>query len=1746
MRRLAALLLILLAFATSGFAHADEEDGGGLEPPGLAASAARYRDAVTAKRPPQPQPGEAIAAIAAADRDEAAGRADAAIAGVERALRLGASEDAAARWLRLSRLWLERPGAPDPARAAEAAWLAQQTATDDAGRDTALLAVADILDQRLNRASDALALLRAMQAGGSTPEGLAPRLAALAPRVGLEWKRTRIEAEGDEPRACLRLTGALRRAVGVRFEDYVAVEPAVPSLLAEAAGDDELCLSGLAHGGRYRVTLREGLPGEGGLTLRQTVTREVAVGDRSPSVAFRGGGFILPRLGPQGVPLTTVNLDAVTLDVYRINDRNLVAEAARRFPGALDRWTAEQIESQLGERVWRGRMPVGNERNKAVVTAIPVGRLLGTPKPGLYAIIAAPADQPGSGYGDEATQWLVVSDLALSALRGVDGLDLVARSIATAKPMAGASVALLARNNAELGRTTTDADGRARFDRTLTGGSGGNEPALAVAYGPEGDFAALDLERPALDLADRGIAGRQPPGPLDAYLYTDRGVYRPGERVNVTALLRDDRAAAVDGVPLTLKVLRPNGTVLRSGVVPPAVPGVHVLPIEIGKAAPLGSWTVEAYADPAAPAIGRVPFQVEEFVPERLAVEATGSAPVVEPGRPFDLLVSSRFLYGPPAAGLEGTVELSLAADPDPYPAAFPGYRFGLVQEEVTARTRELPLPAGDAEGRARVAVELPPLPDTTRPLRAEFRVAVAEPGGRPSRATLAVPVRTQPFAVGVRPLFADGQIDERGEAGFELVAVGPDGTRVARPGLKTELFAERVTYQWYRQDGAYNYRTLVRSESLRRGEVDVAADAPVRAVFGPLDYGRYRLEVSDPATGVATSVRFAAGWQASASSAADRPDEIRLSADKAAYLPGETARVRVEAPFAGEMQATIATDRVLGMRQLPLPAEGATVDVPVGEDWGGAGAYVLVTALRPPVEGREHLPVRAVGVAWLPLDTRPRTLSVTLPADLLGTVRPRQRLELPVRVAGADGAPAAGAWVTLAAVDEGILRLTGFASPDPAKFYFGKRALGLDLRDDYGRLITGVAGPMGEPRQGGDQGGLGAALPDVPLTIVSLFQGPVLADAEGVARFTLDLPDFAGELRLMVVAGNGGRLGAASAPLPVRGPVVADLVLPRFLAPGDQARVTVSLHNLEGAAGTYRVAVEGSGAAVVAEGGRSEVALDRGARATLTARLDGVAAGGGRVRVAVEGPDGFAVAHELPITVRPARPPETLFSRRLLQPGDTSAASADALAPYLPGTAALRLGYATTPPLDLAGTLASLDRYPYGCLEQATSRGLPLVALGALGPALGQAAGGGLPLDARIDDAVGRVLDKQRFDGAFGLWSAYGAEEPWLTAYATEFLARARARGRPVPDAPFQAALDWLKRQAVDGGTEPADLAARAYAVHVLALSGVATPSVARYLHDGFLDRLPTPLAKGQLAAALSRLGDAERARGAAEAATGKLTRDFWYEDYGSTVRDAAALVTVLGEVGLLGDRLPRLLDRLPATETDARRTNTQEQAWIALAGARLLANAGPVAPRLDVTGTVSGGGLPLFLTPSAAELARGVQVANAGPGEVWEALTLTGVPREPRPAAREGLAIRRQFLTREGEPLNLDAVRQNDVFVVRLEGETSTGVDHQALVTHGLPAGWEIENPRLGGEDARGLAWLGELSEPVAVEARDDRYVAALDLTPDEPAFRLAYLVRAVTPGTYELPGAAVEDMYRPGVFARQAAGRITVLPR
>ncbi|WP_018262815.1 alpha-2-macroglobulin family protein [Methylobacterium sp. WSM2598] len=1549
----------------------------------------------------------------------------------------------------------------------------------------------------------------------------------------------KVDSEAAAPRACFTFSEDL--SAKTDMAPFVVVSGAANA--AVTAEGQQVCVDGLKHGERYAVVLRQGLPSAiAGETLRKSADYEIYVRDRSPQVRFTGRNYVLPRTGQAGVPLVSVNAPKLDVEVLRIGDRGLLPTLrSEEFLSQLTGATARTLAREKGVRVWKGTLDTaGAEPNQEVVTAFPVLQAVGKIEPGLYVMLAQPSgtaalgDEETGGYDQQATQWFVVSDLGLTALKGADGVHVFVRSLASAATVQGAEIRLVARNNEVLGVRTTDAQGHAAFDPGLSRGEGGIAPSLVVARLGD-DYGFLDLALSAFDLADRGVKGRPAPAAAEAFVFPERGVYRSGETVQITALLRDAKGAAIPGLPLTLVVKRPDGIEYRRAAVADAGLGGRAFPLPLLAGAAPGTWRVLAYTDPKAAPVGEASFLVEDYLPERLEVTLTPKAPALAPNQPAVIDVAARFLYGAPGANLQvgGSVAVQAAASSGI--RGLDGFAIGLDDESVVPTTAEIDeRVTTDAQGRATVRAPVPAL-SAPRPLEAKVSLQVGEPGGRAVQRSVTLPILPAGPVVALRKTFGD--LREGGTATFEVVAAQPDGTRLPARGAAWTLKKVERNYQWYRADGRWSYEAVRTSRKVANGALDLAPDAPAR-IAAPVEFGTYRLEVSAPNL-QAASLSFTVGTGGSES--ADAPDLLDLTLDKAAYASGETLKARFAPRFAGTATVAVVSDRVHEIRTLSVPAGGAAVEIPVKAEWG-AGAYLVATAYRPLDQAAKRLPGRALGLAWFSVDRAARSLDVAVEAP--AKVRPRGDLRLPIRLSGLK--PGEEARVTVAAVDVGILNLTRYAAPDPFAFFFGQKALSTEIRDLYGYLIDGMQGTLGAIRSGGDAGG--AELADAPPTQEPLvrYSGVVTVGPDGRAEVTFPLPAFNGTARVMVTAWTAGRVGSAAADVIVRDAVVLTGTLPRFLNVGDRSRLHVALDNVEGAAGDYAVDLDLSGPVVVpAEALTRKIRLEAGQRGAIEIPVTAAGPGVARLDLRLTGPglDG-AAGQSFALAVQPGTGALLRRSMRSLDPGASVTLSNDLLADLLPGTGTLTVSASPLAGLDVPALLQALDRYPYGCTEQTVSRAMPLLYVNRL------ASLDRLALDDKVDErirgAIDRVLSRQDASGSFGLWSAANSEDLWLNAYVADFLTRARERGFPVPQTAFSLALDRLRNAVANTSEVSGGGMDLAYAAYVLARNGRPVMGDLRYLADTKLSDFSTPLARGQIAAALALLGDRGRAQKAFEAAVsalrGEKDKAEYRPDYGSRLRDGAGLIALAAETGLVRDSIAPLGAVIGEERASGRVTSTQENAWMVLAAEGLSKEAESMAFAVD--GEAQGG--PLYRSFKAAQLeAKPVTVTNRGTTSAQLVLGVAGSPIVPEPPEARGYTVERRYHRLDGSLVDVTQLRQNDRVVVVLKVTEDKARAARLLLVDRLPAGLEIDNPKLLDADAvPALSFVKSDVQPTHKEFRDDRFVAAYDRDPSQPAFlTVAYTVRAVTPGRYVHPAATIEDMYRPERYGRTAFGAMEV---
>ena len=1226
----------------------------------------------------------------------------------------------------------------------------------------------------------------------------------------------KVDNKSSQPRVCFNFSEPLQRKTD--FAPYVAVAGASNSAISTE--EQQICVEGLKHGERYAIVVREGLPSSVGEALLKSADYEIYVRDRSPQAHFAGKAYVLPRQGQLGAPLTTVNTSKVKVDVYRVGDRNLLSTIARDdFLKPISSSRAGEIESQDGAKVWTGSMDIASELNKDIVTDFPLNDAVGKLQPGVYLVTARPwkapsasasnGDNSGEGNDSLATQWMVVSDLGLTALSGEDGLHAMAHSLATSAPLAGVEMRLIARNNEVLAVKSTGADGRVDFDPGLSRGTGGSAPGMIVAALGD-DYNFLSMTQPAFDLTDRGVTGREAPNALDAFLYTERGVYRSGETVYVAALLRDARGVARTGVPLTLVVKRPDGVEYKRAVVADQGLGGRSLAVPLLPGAAPGTWTIEAYADPKAPAIGQVGFLLEDYLPERLDFTLKPAEKIVTHGEPIGVSLDARFLYGAPAGGLDVTGAIRLQAVAGSEIPGYPGFVGGLADDEFTAVENQFGEKVQtDAKGHADLSIDLPDA-EAAKPLEARIIVDVAESGGRTVERVVTLPVRAKGATIGVKEDF-DESLGEGETANFEAIVVGADGARLPRRGVTWSLYQLSNDYQWYQTDGRWSYEPVKSSRRIADGVVDIGADEPAR-IAAQVKWGRHRLDIKSP-DGEQTSLTFDVGWSGAAS--ADTPDNAVVTLDKANYAPGEQAKLRIAARAAGKATIALVGDKLEQFIEVELKEGDNVVPFEVGADWG-AGAYAVAITRRPLDTKAKRMPGRAIGLAWFSIDANARKLDIAIGAP--EKTRPREPMKLPIKLGGL--APGEEAEVTVAAVDIGILNLTQFKTPDPATFFFGQRKLAIEIRDLYGLLIDGMEGVAGALQTGGDNGGnLEGNLPTQPP--LALFSGVVKVGADGTAEVDFDVPTFNGSVRVMALAWSKTKVGSAETNVIVRDPVVVSATLPRFLNLGDRSQMHVDIDNVEGSAGDYRLDLDLHGPlAAEADALSQTVHLAEHQRLSITMPIRATGVGTAGLDLTTTGPS-FTGTQRFALGIEAGTP--DIFKRNLqsLDPGADLVISDSLIADYVPGTGAVAISASPFGALDAPALLQSLERYPYGCSEQTVSRAMPLLYANKLASIEHLAIDP--DLDGRVRDAIDKEMSRQSANGAFGLWAADAdSDDLWLDAFVTDFLTRARERGFAVPAQGFDSALDHLRNSALNvsdpgqGEGEPL-----AYALYVLARNG-------------------------------------------------------------------------------------------------------------------------------------------------------------------------------------------------------------------------------------------------------------------------------------------------------------------------------------
>ncbi|EGG5758497.1 alpha-2-macroglobulin family protein [Salmonella enterica] len=1503
-------------------------------------------------------------------------------------------------------------------------------------------------------------------------------------------------------------------------------------------------------------------------TFGKSYEKTITTRDVQPSVGFASRGSLLPGKIAEGLPVMALNVNHVDVNFFRVKPGSLASFVSQwEYRSSLSNWESDHL-LKMADLVYTGRFDLNPARNTREKLLLPLSDIKPLQQAGVYVAVM---NQAGHYNYSNAATLFTLSDIGVSAHRYYNRLDIFTQSLENGAAQSGIEIVLLNDKGQTLAQATSDAQGHVQLEA--------DKAAALLLARKEEQTTLLDLTIPALDLSEFNVAGA-PGYSKQFFMFGPRDLYRPGETVILNGLLRDSDGKTLPDQPVKLEVVKPDGQVMRTVVSQPEN-GLYRLNYPLDINAPTGLWHVRANTGDNL--LRSWDFHVEDFMPERMALNLTAQKTPLAPADEVKFSVVGYYLYGAPANGntLQGQLFLRPLRDAV---AALPGFQFGNIAEENLSRSLDEVQLTLDKGGRGEVSAASQ-WQEAHSPLQVILQASLLESGGRPVTRRVEQPIWPADTLPGIRPQFAAKAVydyrtdttvnqpivDEDSNAAFDIVYANAQGEKKAVSGLQVRLIRERRDYYWNWSESEgwlsqFDQKDLVEGEQT----LDLNADETGKVSF-PVEWGAYRLEVKAPNETV-SSVRFWAGysWQDNSDgSGAARPDRVTLKLDKANYRPGDTMKLHIAAPVAGKGYAMVeSSDGPLWWQAIDVPAQGLELTIPVDKTWNRHDLYLSTLVVRPGDKSRSATPKRAVGLLHLPLgdDNRRLELALESPAKM----RPNQPLTVRVKASVKHGEMPKQINVLVSAVDSGVLNITDYATPDPWQAFFGQKRYGADIYDIYGQVIEGQ-GRLAALRFGGDGDDLkrGGKPPVNHVNIIAQQAQPITLNEQGEGVVTLPIGDFNGELRVMAQAWTADDFGRGESKVVVAAPVIAELNMPRFLAGGDVSRLVLDVTNLTDRPQTLNIALAASGLLELLSQQPQPVNLAPGVRTTLfvpVRALEGF--GEGEIQATISGlnlpGETLGAQHkQWQIGVRPAWPAQTVNSGIALAPGESWHVPEQHLANVSPATLQGQLLLSGKPPLNLARYIRELKAYPYGCLEQTTSGLFPALYTNAAQlQSLGITGDSDEKRRAAVDIGISRILQMQRDNGGFALWDENGAEEPWLTAYAMDFLIRAGEQGYSVPPEAINRGNERLLRYLQDPGTmlirysdntQASTFAAQAYASLVLARQQKAPLGALREIWER-RSQAASGLPLMQLGIALKTMGDARRGEEAITLALNTPRQDErqWIADYGSSLRDNALMLSLLEENNLRPDAQNALLSSLSEQAFGQRWLSTQENNALFLAAHSRQASAGAWQAQTSLEAQPLSGDKALIRNLDADQLAA-LEVTNTGSQPLWLRLDSSGYPSSAPEPASNVLQIERQILGTDGQRKSLSSLRSGELVLVWLTVVADRNVP-DALVVDLLPAGLELENQNLAdssaslpesGSEVQNLLNQMQQADIQYMEFRDDRFVAAVVVNEGQPV-TLVYLARAVTPGTYQLAQPQVESMYVPQWRATGASeGLLIVTP-
>lgn len=1535
---------------------------------------------------------------------------------------------------------------------------------------------------------------------------------------------------------------------GDNLSGLVSIDPPI-TFTVEPIRDGIQIEAEFTEGHSYKVTLAEGITGIFGKTLGRSYTQYITFSTIEPYIGFSDdNATYLASRGQRNLGVQIIQVPKIKLSVFLVFENNLAhyLRMGKRWD-----WMYEEgeyydfyhysFDSYYGQPVFTREIETSQlpRSGNARLLHLDLEELQLTDT--YKGVLLVKVESTEKKWLQDV-RMVSLSDIGLIVKEGIDDIYVFANSLQDASPLDGVRVDFISMNNQVKFSAMTDNQGVVVFrnkNAVLPGA-----PVTMITARKENDFNFLGFRETRVETSRFDVGGKRTQGSeYDVFIYGDRELYRPGDSVYMNTIVRTTDWKNVPQAPVKLRVVTPDGRdflnlkkeLNRQG----AAESRFIIPPD----AMTGSYGVEVYSGNDV-LMGSSRFRVEEFMPDRIRVTAGFEKASYDPGEDIRMTIQATNLFGPPAANRNYEVELQLQARVF-QPKAHPNYSFQVNLPKDLTFSQILREGKTGSKGEALETFRIEEYMDIGI-VEGRCYITVFDETGRPVNRLSQFDLYTQDVFFGIREM--DYWVDTRRPVPFHFLAVDRQGEKAG----PSRAFMEVIHIRWEtvieRSGSRYTYRSEKQESLMYSTQIDLD-DGTAVFEFIPTISGMYEVRIAPEQGGNYVSKEFYAygmGDTDYTSFEVSREGQVLIETDKDTYAPGDKARVLLKAPFDGFLLVTLERGNVMDYRYVRTQDKAASLSFVITEQHL-PNVYVSATAIRK--TRQDDLPLTvAHGYAPLIVEEKNNKLDLSIRAVDDSRSQTQQTIDIKTRP---------NAEVTVAVVDEGILLITDYTTPDPYGYFYQKRALEVNPFDLYAWLYPELEAERSSfgGGEGYDLGKRINPLANKRVRLVSLWSGILKADTRGNCSFTADIPSFSGSLRVMAVAYKDHQFASAEHSIRVADPMVISTALPRFLSPGDQVDMPVMVSNTTDKKAKAAVSVALNGPLGSSDKMEAQLEIPANSEEQALFKIAAEQAiGQGKVTVDIRA-FGETFSEEVQISVRPAAGLQKLTGSGAVNGGETKTFSVET--DFLPATTSSYLILSKSPVVEFTKNLTKLIGYPYGCIEQTVSRAFPLLYYQDLAVLLDQDKKNiGYNPGYLVQEAIRKIYSMQRYDGGILFWPGGDRVSWWGTIYAAHFLTEAWKSGFSVDPKILDQMLKYMNAQAKDKETEEyyyRDASGNYfhkkmpkreifYSIYVLALNG--SQNISLMNHYKPLSEQLTDDSQYLLACAYLLTGDEASYRQLVPAGMSRnQSQQAFSGSFYSHTRDLAIILSTLLDVDSDNPQIPVFSRALSQQLKQQRWLSTQESSFALCALGKLSGQArrSTVQARVTIDGSEADrfDGKDLIIRSDLNN--KQVTIDATEKGILYYSYEVEGISASGRFTEEDNyLEARRAFFTRTGTPVTNLAFEQNNLVVVRVSiRSTLLDIVENVAITDILPACFEIENPRLQAE--RELSWIKNRSYPDYLDIRDDRLSIFTTATKEWKHFY--YLVRVVSKGEYRMGPVGADAMYNGEYHSYSGGGEVFV---